>query len=242
MVKPHKRTPILLLRSSGLRSIFPFLLLGGFALWANTFPQSYEAFADKEGPVEWLSFLFLLVGLLAFFLISVQTRGKTWEFLVSLCFTGFILVIAMEEISWGQKIFYWETPEFWRNINYQHETTLHNLNPIQDSILLHFLFVLLGCAVCLYDQWIRIFRRKTQDLYTACKRFSPTTEVKSYFLIVGLYYFYVEFLSDPLTDAEIPYADLVRVSQQETVEVLIGAGFAVYGGMLLKRFNTFKRT
>lgn len=34
--------------------------------------------------------------------------------------------IAGEEISWGQQIFYWQTPEYMQEINDQGETNLHN--------------------------------------------------------------------------------------------------------------------
>lgn len=33
---------------------------------------------------------------------------------------------AMEEISWGQRIFNWQTPEFFNRFNFQHETNVHN--------------------------------------------------------------------------------------------------------------------
>ncbi|NMH88170.1 hypothetical protein [Flavivirga algicola] len=37
----------------------------------------------------------------------------------------------MEEISWGQWFFHFETPESWAKINGQGETTLHNLHGLQ---------------------------------------------------------------------------------------------------------------
>jgi hypothetical protein len=36
------------------------------------------------------------------------------------------LYVSIEEISWGQTFFKWGTPEFWKDINRQHETNLHN--------------------------------------------------------------------------------------------------------------------
>lgn len=41
---------------------------------------------------------------------------------------------AGEEISWGQHIFGWETPEAWSDINDQSETNLHNTSPLFDQI------------------------------------------------------------------------------------------------------------
>ena len=40
-------------------------------------------------------------------------------------------LMGMEEISWGQRIIGWDTPDLWKQINAQHETNFHNfLNPI----------------------------------------------------------------------------------------------------------------
>jgi hypothetical protein len=34
--------------------------------------------------------------------------------------------VAIEEMSWGQSVFKWGTPEFWAHVNVQGETNLHN--------------------------------------------------------------------------------------------------------------------
>ena len=46
----------------------------------------------------------------------------------------FFLMLALllffgfgEEISWGQRIFNWQTPALWWQMNFQHETNIHNL-------------------------------------------------------------------------------------------------------------------
>ena len=38
------------------------------------------------------------------------------------------IYIAGEEHSWGQHFFKWNTPEYWRSINRQQETNLHNIS------------------------------------------------------------------------------------------------------------------
>jgi hypothetical protein len=38
-----------------------------------------------------------------------------------------LFFVAMEEISWGQTLFGFATPEGWARINHQHETSIHNL-------------------------------------------------------------------------------------------------------------------
>src|SRR6185295_2537016 len=45
-----------------------------------------------------------------------------WVVIAALC----CLYVTGEEISWGQQLFHWTTPEYWTRINDQHETNLHN--------------------------------------------------------------------------------------------------------------------
>jgi hypothetical protein len=40
-----------------------------------------------------------------------------------------LFLVAMEEINWGQTLLGFETPETWAAINYQQQTSLHNLIP-----------------------------------------------------------------------------------------------------------------
>ena len=47
---------------------------------------------------------------------------KFWFGLAALC----CFYVAGEEISWGQHIWDWATPDFWEGVNDQQETNLHN--------------------------------------------------------------------------------------------------------------------
>jgi len=53
---------------------------------------------------------------------DISAPLKLWVGLATLC----SLYVAGEEISWGQHIFEWATPEAWHTINDQQETNLHN--------------------------------------------------------------------------------------------------------------------
>ena len=57
-------------------------------------------------------------------LLVVKTRRNVFFLLLSLLF----LLGAGEEISWGQRLIGWDTPDGWRDANLQGETNLHNLN------------------------------------------------------------------------------------------------------------------
>lgn len=86
----------------------------------------------KEGPFEDVTFVLELAG--AFLCFAAAWRWKVREpnslRLVRLLYAvlGLLLfLVAMEEINWGQTLLGFATPESWSKINYQHETSIHNL-------------------------------------------------------------------------------------------------------------------
>lgn len=83
---------------------------------------------SEGGPHESLQFLVLLMGFTVaahtFFLPQLKSRPwlRAWMGLAAIC----CFYVAGEEISWGQQLLHWTTPEFWSAINDQNETNLHN--------------------------------------------------------------------------------------------------------------------
>lgn len=91
-------------------------------------PWLYSSEAIDSGLFEWLT----VACLIAIFVFSIRlllrTRGLQRLMFMGLAIASF--VVAGEEMSWGQWIFYWDTPESMAAINLQNETNLHNLvNP-----------------------------------------------------------------------------------------------------------------
>lgn len=68
-----------------------------------------------------------------------RNRKKLW--LYSILSIG-LFVFSMEEISWGQRIFDWESSEFFVENNNQNETTLHNMKSF--AFLLNFGYLIIG--------------------------------------------------------------------------------------------------
>lgn len=63
---------------------------------------------------------------------DIQVKEKLlrlWFFLASIC----CLYVAGEEVSWGQHIWDWATPDFWGHVNDQQETNLHNTSSWLDQ-------------------------------------------------------------------------------------------------------------
>ena len=85
-------------------------------------------FNHKEGPIEWLTVLVLVVGIgagvraLSKRKALPDARLRWWLVLHILA----AVYVAGEELSWGQTVFAWKSPELMERVNAQHETNLHN--------------------------------------------------------------------------------------------------------------------
>ncbi len=105
-----------------------FLILAIFFYIPET-RQATCRMLDENGPIEILTFIFFIIGgFYGFYLFSniYSTTDKYVSFFY-LIFSIFLILIAMEEIAWGQWFFNFDTPEEWAKINVQGETTLHNI-------------------------------------------------------------------------------------------------------------------
>lgn len=117
------------------------LLCGLFAILAlNRSPV--DVLVEEDGPVEWLGAIGLFAGSGLFAAAGVialrrgAASGKSRAGAVVLLAMGVALFfLAGEEISWGQRLFGWGTPEALTRANAQSETNLHNLNEFQGTLL-----------------------------------------------------------------------------------------------------------
>ncbi|MEZ0261548.1 MAG: hypothetical protein ACAH80_11095 [Alphaproteobacteria bacterium] len=103
------------------------------------FASGKEAAANsllEDGPFE--NFQVLLVGgaflVGAYILARMPPRHTPWLLGWVLLTTLASLFIAGEEISWGQRLIGWATPEGWADINTHKETNLHNLSGLLNNL------------------------------------------------------------------------------------------------------------
>ncbi len=110
----------------------PLILLGGF-WFAMVLPatQDFCALLLRENyPVELLTFLAALAGAVIGFRLVARLRAVGAPAGVRLFFLLFsigLLLLAGEEVSWGQDFYWYKTPRFIRLHNAQNQVTLHNL-------------------------------------------------------------------------------------------------------------------
>ncbi|HEY8191696.1 MAG TPA: hypothetical protein VIG74_04665 [Alphaproteobacteria bacterium] len=99
-------------------------------------PQKYyTAFHTENGPIETVQMYILIIAVCVAVAGFLKVRNgpdlfiKMWFAVAALgCF-----YTAGEEISWGQHLFGWGTPEGWQEVNDQLETNLHNTSSWLDQ-------------------------------------------------------------------------------------------------------------
>jgi hypothetical protein len=106
----------------------PLLFAIGFYWLRSQHRSFYYVFVQEDGIAEDFQALLLLgaailSGLTAKVLFSVKQRFLTAVFV--LLTIGIFLVFG-EEVSWGQRIFGWQSEGYFAANNFQHETNLHN--------------------------------------------------------------------------------------------------------------------
>jgi hypothetical protein len=116
--------------------------------------------------------------------------------------------VGIEEISWGQRIFGIETPNSFKDLNYQGETTVHNLiGPIYHPIIYGVFSVL--CLIF----FAFINNNRYDSLFWVHKEYLPSRK----FLVIALL---------------LPFISLYNM---EHFEVILSFLFCVYAFQLNKK-------
>jgi len=105
----------------GLILIFVFFLLKRWLPW--------DSLHQEDGFFETVTAInFLLAGsIMGMVTVSQWKKAEGYISVSYLFITLVFFFIGMEEISWGQRIFRWETPLFLAEVNLSNQTNLHNI-------------------------------------------------------------------------------------------------------------------
>ena len=124
--------------------ILPALAMLAGAASALLGKETYKAFTGEDGIAENFQVLFFtLAWVLTFPVISRlwKAGAKLFAAMYMVLCLGLFFIIG-EEVSWGQRLFGWETSEEMKAINKQEETNIHNIEGIGDKI--KWIHVLIG--------------------------------------------------------------------------------------------------
>jgi hypothetical protein len=90
---------------------------------------------SERGPHELLQAAVAFLALLVAVITACRFPFGKWPYLGAwiLLAAGCCLYVTGEELSWGQQLVHWRTPEDWSHINDQNETNLHNTSSWLDQ-------------------------------------------------------------------------------------------------------------
>jgi uncharacterized membrane protein len=206
--------------------LFSPILFLSFAFWLlNINSEVYFRLFGFEQTGEWVQagcyFLAAGFGVKAFTMLNKDISDYRNIKKIGIAFFVLgMLLITLEELSWGQKIFKWESPLLFLEINAQGETNLHNTFGTN----MHLLFMAIG----LYGGfgWIvkKYVKSQISDL------FIPDWHFSTFFFQVFLFYFYYDFIR--------PVFFIIN-NEQELFEFVLAFGFLFFS---IANVSKIKRT
>jgi hypothetical protein len=189
--------------------ILPIILLLLLLLLAKYNYPIYQSIGMEDGLLEWLQFIFFISSSILALLISFKLRkNKKLISIIFLILALGLIFVAFEEISWGQRIFNWETNEKFQE-NIQQETNIHNLTIFHNTIGLIYL------AICAYATlgWILLKFNFNKTIKTFLQYFIIPPFLIFYFLPLCINAFYFVFFAP---------------QDYEVTEFLMSLGFFIF--------------
>jgi hypothetical protein len=155
--------------------------------------ELYKFLLKEDGPLENIASACVLFASLLFLFAYFKHRYVKNTFF--LLFSIALFILFMEEISWGQRIFGFQSPDIFQQSNAQKEINLHNLRGIYRFI--NELFY-----VCLEFYLVGIFLIVLifKDLHTLLLRYRvPIPSAATAFLVFINFLMFVYFFQFPLS-------------------------------------------
>jgi len=112
-----------------LANVCVFGLIAGFSALSVLNPDAYYQHVQEDQPLEWATFWAFMAAAVLFMRAAILQREKRqlpWFFAG---LGAFCILVAMEEISWGQRVLGYTPPLYFLENNYQQELNLHNVVP-----------------------------------------------------------------------------------------------------------------
>ena len=137
--------------------------------------KSYDIISREDRIIEYLSSLFLLLSSFFFLRAFIYSKrhnstNSKWLLFLLIGISILFFLASGEEISWGQRIFNFSTPEYLSSINDQNELNIHNINKkFFDRVLdrTTIIFVIIASAILLLKKDV-IREIKNPDIFIIC--------------------------------------------------------------------------
>jgi len=125
-IQMYKFSNLTILDKVGYPTTFVLLIMCSFYGYITDLMSINNYLYSEDGFLEWMTAIFALISSVLF-LLSINSREGSISLLIKLIMFFMFLCFGMEEISWGQRIFGWETPAGFTELNHQNETNIHNI-------------------------------------------------------------------------------------------------------------------
>jgi hypothetical protein len=205
-------------------------------LWWD--PDLYNKIIRSEaGVVELMSPIIAMVAVVycARIVLIRQTFEHWWLGTWFLLFGLGCFYYAGEELSWGQQLFHWETPEAIARLNHQGESNLHNITPLFNELprfLITLFCLIAGVIVPLL--FARHWRPDDPSDWRAW--FWPTRLAIPSALCAGLFTTPVKILAQFGVGVSEPFTIFARAGDAgEIKELLLAVFMTVYAASAYRR-------
>ena len=188
--------------------------------------SAYKFLLDEDRVFEWATFAcFVLAAILGLSIAFSQRRaGKPWAALLFVLFAAAMVFSAGEEISWGQRVVGFETPDGLLEINKQDEFTLHNIGESLSLFKAAMMVIgLLGSVAFVANQRLRI----EQYWSDADALLVPPFFLATSFFVVLAYRLFRLFIWSE--------SGFTITAYGESIEFWLAFGFLVFSALVWRR-------
>jgi hypothetical protein len=200
-------------------------MAGALALRVLT-PRLYRSLVEEDGVAEWATcIVYVAAAVVAVAVVWALREGDDRIFCIAyVALAAGLVLVAGEEISWGQRQLGFAGPDALVDRNEQSEANLHNT--LSDGWL-HGVYIAVGLYAGLLSRWLapRLVGARRAWLI------APPVALAWWFLVPAGFYAYVE-LADPVLRAVfgdgIGWRELRLGKLQEVAELVLAIGFLLF--------------
>lgn len=202
---------------------FPFFFLGYMFFIFEKDNRFYWKLIEEDGWIENAQAGFFLLSALIGFYSLKRLKFETNLLIYLLLFglNSLLLFCFFEEISWGQRIFGFETNEYFQKHNFQNETNLHNLAYLKKVQFWGFSFLGFWGSIMSFIAEVFFIKRlpKLRTLIVSKKLF---------FYFFPTFFFYAIFINIYPSKMGVGDYSYFNWKWQEPYELLLTLGFLLY--------------
>jgi hypothetical protein len=157
--------------------------------------DTVKSLVKEDAAIENMQAIFYLMGAVVWgFAIFITSKVKGRQkrlYIFYILFLGLFLFFFFEEISWGQRLFGFSTPESLREVNVQDETNVHNIGIENSMMWIHILMALFVITIGIIIPILKLGWTKAEMVFERLK--FPVVHPD----LIACFYMALVFYSDP---------------------------------------------